>query len=73
MKTEQQLNADILKITLTIKEKYPELSPSIEEMTVTIQDKESPEINITHLQNYYNSLLYLVEKYKINSNIDPQK
>ena len=73
MKTEQQLNADILKITLTIKEKYPELSPSIEEMPVTIPDKESPEINSTHLQNYYNSLLAMVEKYKINSNIDPQK
>ncbi len=64
MKTEKELNADILDITMTIQEKYPELTTFIEEMPVTIPDKKTPEINTTHLQNYYNSLVNMVEKYK---------
>ena len=41
MKTEKQLNADILKITLLIQEKYPELSKYITEMPVSNPDTES--------------------------------
>ena len=73
MKSEKELNADILKVTLRIQEKYPELLPFIEEMTVTIPDKQNPEINVTHLQNYYNSLLSMVEKYEINSGLNSKK
>ena len=36
MKTEKELNADILKKTLMIQEKFPELSKYIEEMPITI-------------------------------------
>jgi len=64
MKTEKELNADILKITLTIQAKYPELSKYITEMPVTIPNKETPEINSTHLKNYYDSLVSLIEGYK---------
>ena len=45
MKTEAQLNADILKITLLIRKEYPELTKYISEMPVTIPNEESPEIN----------------------------
>lgn len=66
MKTEKQLNNDILKITLLIQEKYPELSKYITEMPVSNPDTENPEINIEHLTNYYESLATILKKYAPN-------
>ena len=66
MKTEAQLNADILKITLMIREKYPELSKYISEIPITIPDVESPEINVKILQDYYESLEAIMKKYATN-------
>ncbi|MBC7410061.1 MAG: hypothetical protein H7339_16880 [Arcicella sp.] len=63
MKTEHELNADILKVTMIIRDKYPELSKYISEMTITIPDVETPEINIKNLQEYYNSLVDILKKY----------
>ena len=63
VETEQQLNADILKITLTIKSQYPELSKYIEELPVTIPDKQTPEVTPRNLQTYYDSLQALVKEY----------
>jgi len=63
MKTEKELSADILRITLLIQEKHPELSKYITEMPVTIPNIETPEINATHLLNYYNSLATLLDGY----------
>lgn len=63
MKTQAQLNADILKITLMIRKKYPELSKYISEMPITIPDVESPEINVKILQDYYDSLDSIMKKY----------
>ena len=64
MKNEKELNEDILKITMLIQEKYPELSKFITEMSVTVPNIETPEINNQHLSNYYDSLKTLVDKYK---------
>jgi hypothetical protein len=66
MKTEAQINADILKITLMIREKYPELSKYISEMPITIPNVPSPEINAKILQEYYNSLEAIMNKYAQN-------
>ena len=66
MKTEAQLNADILKITLMIREHYPELSKYILEMPVTIPNVESPEINAKILKDYYDSLDAIMKKYAQN-------
>ncbi len=63
MKTEDQINADILRITLMIQANYPELSDYLSEMPVTIPNVKSPQINIQLLTEYYNSLRVLVEKY----------
>jgi hypothetical protein len=63
MKTEIELNAEIMSITLMIQEKYPELSKYLAEMPITIPIDANPEINIKTLQDYYNSLNVLVEKY----------
>ena len=69
MKTEAQLNADILKITLMIREKYPELSKYVSEMSITIPDVESPEINAKILTDYYDSLEAIVENYAQNQTV----
>ena len=46
MKTEKELNDAILKITMKIRNDYPELSKYLSEMPVTIPDITNPEINI---------------------------
>ena len=63
MKTQDEISGDILKITMLIQEKYPELSKYISEMPVTIPNDERPHINAQILQDYFESLDDLVKKY----------
>lgn len=60
---EKDLNSKILEITLKIKDKYPELSKYLDEMTVTIPDEKKPEITLGNLKIYYDSLDALLRKY----------
>ncbi len=69
METEKKLNDDILKITMLIQEKFPELSKYIAEMPDTIPNVVSPEINIKILKEYYNSLETLLKDYDENHSI----
>ncbi len=62
---EKDLNSKILKVTMTIREQYPELSEFLEEMPVTIPKEENPEINLEILKNYYQSLSLMLYKYKV--------
>ncbi len=66
MKTEKQLNAEILEMTMKIQEQFPELSKYIAEMPVTIPNATSPEINIKALQDYYDSLAIMLKDYAVN-------
>ena len=66
MKTETELNENILKITMTIRNEFPELMKFLNEMPVTIPDEKRPEINNKILQEYYDSLLDLLRKYAPN-------
>lgn len=66
MKTEKQLNADILEMTMEIQEQFPELSKYIAEMPVTIPNTATPEITTKILQEYYDSLVILLKDYTIN-------
>jgi len=69
MKTEAELNADILKITGIIKDKYPELSKYISEMPVKISYTAGDEdANIKSLKEYYNSLEAIIKKYSKTHN-----
>ena len=68
MKTEAELNKDIVKITMTIRNEFPELMKFINEMPVTIPNMESPEINVKILQDYFDSLEDLLRKYAPNHN-----
>jgi hypothetical protein len=63
MKNEEELNADILKITMTMRDRYPELTKYISEMPDTIPDGKNPTINIKNLQDYYDSLKQILLKY----------
>lgn len=61
---EADLNSKILKITMTIMDQYPELSKYIEEMPVTIPNENNPEITLSNLKAYYESLSLMLNKYK---------
>ncbi|WP_310556909.1 hypothetical protein [Flavobacterium sp.] len=66
MKTESEINENILKITMTIRNEFPELMKFLNEMPVTIPSEDSPEINSRILQEYYDSLETLLRKYAPN-------
>ncbi|MFV5685010.1 hypothetical protein ACM55I_06155 [Flavobacterium sp. GB2R13] len=66
METEKDLNDAILKITLKIRNEYPELLKYLVEMPVTIPNTNSPEINIKILKDYYESLNSLLKEYTPN-------
>ncbi len=66
MHTEKELNDGILKITMRINEKFPELSKYIEEIPITIPNAASPDISNKILKDYYNTLAALLKKYEDN-------
>lgn len=62
----KELNERILAVTLEIQENYQELAKYMNEMTVTMPDEKSPDVDNRKLQDYYNSLIDMVKKYKEN-------
>ncbi|MBV5314317.1 MAG: alpha/beta fold hydrolase [Prolixibacteraceae bacterium] len=64
-KSEKELNAKILRITMVIKDHYPELSKYLDEMPVTIPSEKDPEVTLNLLKEYYESLHSILNKYKI--------
>ena len=69
MKTALELNKMILNMTITIREKYPELVKYLTELSITIPYEEKPLINVKSLTSYYNSLKAIIEGYEKNKNI----
>jgi hypothetical protein len=61
--SEKDLNSNILKITMRIKDQFPALSKYIEEIPVTIPDEKHPEISLKNLKIYYESLNSMLNKY----------
>lgn len=66
MKTEKDLNEDILNLTMKINKMFPELSEYILEMPVTVPNSTNPEINYKILKDYFDSLDALLKKYAPN-------
>lgn len=62
---EKDLNSKILKVIMTIKEQYPELSGFLEEMPATIPSVENVEITLKNLSAYNESLNSILSKYKL--------
>jgi len=58
---------------MAILEKYPELSEYLGEMPVTIPNTKIPEINMTNLSAYYNSLTSILGNYIVVHNPDSTK
>jgi hypothetical protein len=65
MKTEEQLNQEILETTTMIRNEYPELIKYLEEVPLTIPVDDSPETNIKALKDYAQSLKNIIIKYGI--------
>lgn len=63
---EKDLNSKILKITMRIKDHYPELSKYLEEIPVTVPSETDREITLDQLKTYYESLNSLLNKYKVD-------
>ncbi|MDF1517809.1 MAG: hypothetical protein P1P79_07675, partial [Lutibacter sp.] len=64
-KIEKDLNSKIMKITMVIKDKYPELVKYLDEMPVTIPVEKKQEIPLKNLSGYYEALNSLLTKYKL--------
>ena len=63
MESINDLNLKITNITMLIQEKYPELINFLNEIQITIPKEQSPEINISILKDYFNSLVTLLNDY----------
>jgi len=63
MKSATELNAEIIKITSLIQEKYPELYEYLGEMPITIPTDQNPIINSQSLNAYYESLAAILNNY----------
>jgi hypothetical protein len=63
METEKKLYSDILKITLEIQEKYPELIKYLNEMQDTLPESGKTSLDIAALKEYRDSLKNIVLKY----------
>lgn len=66
IKTEKELTDDIMTLTTTIRELFPELSKYIEEMPLTVSNAYDSDVTIKNLFEYYNSLDTLLKKYGSN-------
>ena len=64
MKTEKELNRDILKMIMKIEEIYPELSKYIDEMNIS--NSHIVEANLKDLNDYYKALQALFTSYRKN-------
>jgi len=66
METEAKRNAAILKITAIIQTEFSELVKYLNEMPVTIPDVNNPKISNVILEEYYNTIVSFLRKYKPN-------
>lgn len=70
MKTETEINGDILRITMKIEEEHPELTKYMGEMPVRISDAHGSDIDLQNLKDYYDSLVAMLKKYDITHSDD---
>ncbi len=63
MPIEKELNEKILKITMTIRNDYPELSKYLNEMPDTLPSDSKPEMSNKTLFEYYKSLEAMLKEY----------
>lgn len=70
LESEQDLNIRITQITNLIQENYPELTPYIGEIPVSIPNDPQPEVNAKILKDYYDSLYQIVKNHQKNKPVN---
>lgn len=63
MESKKELTEKILKITILIQEKYPELSKYLSEVQETIPTFEHPDVEAEALSKYYQTLDEMLKYY----------
>ena len=63
MSAKAELTDKILKITVLIQEKYPQLSKYLAEVEETLPRLEHPEVNEAALAHYYQTLDEMLKDY----------
>jgi len=63
METKKELTEKILKITILIQERYPELSKYLGEVQETLPTLEHPDVDSEALSKYYQTLEEMLKDY----------
>lgn len=63
METKKELTEKILKITILIQERYPELSKYLSEVQETLPTLEHPDVDSEALSKYYQTLEEMLKDY----------
>ncbi|WP_339754342.1 hypothetical protein [uncultured Winogradskyella sp.] len=63
MNTLQDLETQIITLTTSIKVNYPELYATLDENPITIPSKTHPDINISIMEDYLESLKQILKQY----------
>lgn len=63
MSSEKEVTEAIAKLTMEIRDKYPEMSKYLNEMPVTNPDEEHPQVSVERLYEYYDSLKIIFDRY----------
>jgi len=63
METKKELTEKILKITILIQERYPQLSKYLSEVQETLPTLEHPEVDADALGKYYQTLEEMLKDY----------
>ena len=63
MKTQSELKKDIINISMKIHQELPELSSSVEEISIVVSAGQNNGVTIKTLEEYYSSLVNLVSSY----------
>lgn len=58
------LNAQIMEVMMSIRQEFPELLKFVDEMPITIPDKQHPAITLNNLKSYHTSLVWMLSKYR---------
>lgn len=63
MKTLNDIQTEITKLTANIETNYPELYVTLDETPLTIPSTNHPEINISIMEDYLESLKEILKEY----------
>lgn len=68
MKTLQDIQNQIIRLTTSIEVNYPELYATLDENPITIPSEVHPEMNINIMEDYLKSLKQILKQYSKTHN-----